>query len=296
MELFPSLFNNSEGDKPSEFSSDEKTFSVFHSVEYQLSTIVDKISNIDNLNENEIKNIILRQHSMILNYDLFLKSEESRAYALKLFTNERFLSILVQIIGLIDLTSDEKICINKLAYDYYILDNKDPKIFELLYQISYHINNVLVIRLSGKLGINGARLLSIIANSSFKPEKNIHRINTFLVKCNIAFTVQDIVDIYCILFDTFTYPFIYTMLETKSSNMTIDQVKRFDLISVAILEILNSMTSADMKKLLFNYAYVLNLTNVNNVRFALKSARSFPRVISVIKEIESDEFENLIIP
>lgn len=294
MELFPS-FKISEGLTPSEDS--QKPFApLFQSVEYKLSTIVEKISNIDNLNENEIKNIILRQHSMILNYDLFLKSDESRAHAQKLFTNKRFLQIFLDVIGLLELTREEIICVNKLAYDYHILPEKDPDISNLFMSISNQINNVMVIRLSGILGINGARVLSMIANSSFKEEKNIHRVNTFLVKCNIALSVLNIVDIYCILYERFTYPFIYTMLETND-NLNDEQKKRFDYISLAILSMLDSMTLKNIKIVLANYAYTIKLyPNITKVRFSLKSATNYPRILKVIDEIEHEGFEELYIP
>lgn len=298
MELFPSLKSLGSSELSRDISH-ETFIPIFHSIEYQLSTIVEKISNIDNLNENEIKNIILRQHEMILNYDLFLKSDESRNYAQQLFSNKRFLQIFSQIVGLLNLSRDEIICVNKLAYDYYILPSnyKDPEVSNLLLQISYQINNLLVIRLSGKLGMNGARILSMIANSSFKQEKNIHRVNTFLVKCNVALSVQDIIDIYCTLYDKFMYPFIYTMLESVNGNLTEDQKKRYDYISIAILTILDSMTSEDIKKILYNYAYTLKLfPNLNNVRFALKSAKSYTRIQQIIKEIEYDGYEELRIP
>ena len=145
----------------------------------------------------------------------------------------------------------------------------------------------------------------MISNSSFKVEKKVHRINTFLLRCNIDLSIQDIIDIYCIIFERFTYPFIYTMLEPKPLNLTQEQVKRFDDISIAILTILNSMTSDDMKKVLFNYAYTIKLLKANVtkdndnrlvVRFALKTAIQYPRMLTVIESIEMDAFEDLFIP
>lgn len=295
MNLFPSLAELIKNKKDEELY--EPRAPIFRSVEYQLSTIVEKISNIDNLNEEEIKNIIVRQHQMILNYDLFLASEKSRGYAQKLFTNKRFLQIFLQIVGFLQLPKDEVICINKLAYDYYITSNKDSEISDLLLQISYQINNVLVIRLSGKLGMNGARVLSMIANSSFKDEKNVHRINTFLVRYNYELSVQDIIDIYCILFERFTHLFVYSMLESKQPNMTEVQLRHFDNISLALLAILDSMTSADIKKILYDYAFILKLMRTNfSVRFSLKSAKSYKRIQEIIKEIELDPIDTLIIP
>lgn len=296
MELFPSLKKSLESSELSREHSSELMTPIFRSVEYQISTIVEKITNINTLNEEEIKSIIVRQHQTILNYDLFLASDESRGYVQKLFTNKRFLQIFLQVIGFLQLPYDEIVCINKLAYDYYIIPGKDPEISDLLLQISYQINNILVIRLSGKLGINGARVLSMIANSSFKEEKNVHRINTFLVKY-AELSVQDIVDIYCILFERFTYPFIFSMLESKPSGLSKSQLICFDNISLALLSILDSMTSEDIKRVLYDYAFTLKLIrNDFSVRFSLKSAKAYIRIQEVIKEIELDPIDTLIIP
>lgn len=298
MKLFPSLeslesSDELSGDNPSQIPRP----AVFQSVEYKIDAIVEKITNVDNLNEDEIKNIIMRQHSMILNYDLFLASDRTRAYALELFTNKKFLKILLDIIGLLELSHHEIICINKLAYDYYVLPDKDNEVSNLLLQISNSINNILVIRLSGILGINGARALAMIGNSSFRVEKNVHRVNTFLVKCNISLSVQNIVDIFCIIFDRFTYTFVYSMLETKQSNFTEDQSKRFDLISLALLAILDSLTSENIKKVLYEYAFTIKLVKQNcKLRFSLKSAKSYTRILQIINEIECDPIDNLIIP
>ena len=50
--------------------------SLFKSIEYEISNIVSKIDNIDQFDANQIKDIIIRQHNMILNYDLFLINNE----------------------------------------------------------------------------------------------------------------------------------------------------------------------------------------------------------------------------
>lgn len=295
--LFPSLVESMESKELSMEDINKTVIPTFTTIEYQVDAIVDKISNINNLDENEIKNIIIRQHNLILNYDLFLASSSSREQAQILFTNKKFLRIFLDIIGLIELPRHEIICINKLAYDYYISPGNDPEISKLLMQMSWQINNVLVIKLSGKLGVNGARMLAMIANSSFKEEKNIHRINTFLVKCELALSVQDIVDIYCMIFDRVSNLFIHTMLEIKPCNLTESQLKRFDGISLAILAILDSMPRDEIKKVLYSYAFTLKLMpDINKVRFSLKSALSYTRLQELIKEVELDPIDELKIP
>ena len=90
MSLFPSLkvtedTKNNNLDKPLQGS-------LFHSIEYELNGILKKIQDINNLNDKEIHDIIIRQYPMILNYDLFLQDNTTREQALMLFTNKRFLN------------------------------------------------------------------------------------------------------------------------------------------------------------------------------------------------------------
>lgn len=298
MSLFPSIENSLESQKLSRENISIPKAPVFHSIEWEIGTIVEKIKDINILNENEIKNIIIRQHNTILNYDLFLASSESRQYAKELFTNKKFLRIFSSVVGFLTLSEHEVTCANKLAYDYYTAPiEKDKEVMDLLLQISNQINNILVIRLSAIVGINGARLLAIISNSSLKLEKNVHRVNTFIVKADLALSIQDIINIYGILFPSFTYPFIYTMLECKPDTLTKDQANRFDGISRAILMLLDSMTSADIKSILYNYAFTLKLVKPGSVvRFSIKSAKSYTRILRIIEEIELDPIDKLVIP
>lgn len=288
MELFKSLKPVKDAEEKIEIPKAP----VFHSIDYQLATILEKISNIDNLDENEIKTIIVRQHTMILNYDLFLSTKESRELAQKLFTNKRFLSIFLSIGGLIQLNEHEVVCINKLAYDYYITENKDLEVAELLLQICYQVNNILVLKLSAYLGMNGARVLSMISCSSFRDWKRVLRVHTFLVKFESELSVQTMVDIICTIFgNRFTPAFIGMMLETKPSTLTPTQSVQFDNITCAIITILDSLTSQNIKIVLQNYAYTLKLKRkgISDVRLPLRLLVNFTRIQAVIDEIE---FEN----
>ena len=89
------------------------------------------------------------------------------------------------------------------------------------------------------------------------------------------------------------------MMEAKPIGLTPEQNIKFDNISKAILEILNSLTSDDIRKVLQDYAYTLNMVKSNiTVRFSLKSAVLFTRIQQVIKSIEldNDGVNDLTIP
>ena len=265
--------------------------SIFHTIEYNLEGILNKINNIENLDKQEIYDIIKRQHQMILNYDLFL-SGETRGAAQQLFTSKKFLRCFLDIIRLLDLSQHEKMCINKLAYDYYILpdDNKDIEVVNMLYRLTTEINGKEVVVLSGILGMQGAQILSMIRNSSFKEEKCIHRINTFLIKFYHDITVQQIVNIYLSLFERFTPVFIYSMMESNE-GLTTEERGVYDKISAALLTILRFLSSADISKVLTDYAYVVNMAVVSTpIRFSMVTVKD-QRIFKIMRELKVNGIE-----
>ena len=291
MGLFPIMNEESGVKSPDSKMNKVKETNLFHTIEYAFDTIVAKIRNIDNIDDNHIKDIIKRQHSLILNYDLFLMDSETRKEAQTLFSNKRFLSNLLDIIGLLDISYHEKICLNKLAYDYYQNDIKDPEVSNLLFQLTTAVNGKDVVVLSGILGMSGAKTLAMIRNSSFKEEKCIHRVNTYIIKCGMNLSTQSIINIYCFLFDRFSTLFNYTMLESAPSELSLtpNELNNYNSISLAIIAILDSMTSNDILTVVRNYAYMINNVSVNVIpRFRLDTIQN-QRIKEVVTQVKVEE-------
>ena len=210
------------------------------------------------------------------------------------------LKIFNDIIGLIELSQDEIICANKLAYDYYVSKNKDVEISELLLSICYIINNPLIVRLSAKMDITNARVLSMIANSTFKIEKKVHRVNVFFLKKdnNKEFTVQDYIDIYIILFDHFRELFTYSMFEAWTTKITDDyaqlQYDRFLRMSAALIIMLDSLTSKDIATVLREYGYTLSMIPNSPIRFSIKNMKKYDRIKDIAHSLEVNENDILI--
>lgn len=167
-----------------------------------------------------------------------------------------------------------------------------------LTSISYYVNNTLVIRLSAELPINEARLLAIIANSSFKIEKNVRRINRFL-----TYSLPpgfNMVNIYLILFDRMMYPIIHTLLDViEDPNMTEDQKKNYDQITASMITLLLCMTSDDIYKVLTNYGYIWILYGKPKTRFKFKKlpdTEQFSRLKAVLRRIELGPYDDIEIP
>lgn len=261
------------------------------SVDY---TIKDILYNLSTISETDLKNVIIRQHMEILNYNLFTLSDEHMQVAQRLFTSYKFLKCLYDVIGLLNLTPLEVKFINKIVYDYSVLTTDNYKdIKELLLSLSYIVNNILILKLTAYMDLNGARILAMLANSSFDPGRCVKRINIFIMRYGNDLPVGSIVDIYCLLTQAvrFNEIFIYSMIETKSNKLSDFESARFDNISLALLSILDNFTIDDIKAVLFNYGYFLSSYGKTNVRFSIRTAIKFPSVMAALKEVLESEFE-----
>ena len=138
------------------------------------------------------------------------------------------------------------------------------------------------------VGVDNAKTLAMIYNSSFVLEKRVQRVHTFLM--NYSFTdlsAQDIINIISILFNKgFTKVFIGFMVQNKLPEYDNEKVVRFDRISSAIIEIIDSLSMKDMNALLVDYANYIRINNIRSVRFSLKTVVGKERIQTVIKQIE----------
>ena len=178
-------------------SDDQLYIPSFTVTEEKSHFLINMIQNIENKPENEVISFIQRYYTSFLDYRLFTDSDASRSSMQRLFTSTYFLSILFKVIGTLKLDNFQKLFINRLAYDYMSTHSKDnDEVYNLYLQITGYINTTLTIKLSSKLGINEAKLLAMISNSTDIPEIKVHRINRFLVNCdNPILDTQAMIDI-----------------------------------------------------------------------------------------------------
>jgi hypothetical protein len=84
-------------------------------------------------------------------------------------------------------------------------------------------------------------------------------------------------------------------MESKPNNLSPDESNRFDAISMAMVYILDSLTSYDIRKVIYDYGYMISMLRQHKqLRFSLKSLMGYPRIISIVREIEMGE--NIVIP
>ena len=283
-------------------------------IRYDINDIINKlISYSKEKSEYNIKNIIKNQHELIFKYDNLVNN--NRELVQYLFTNNEvcifFLNILDSIIGLLELSTEEIIFINKLVYDFfeYTKTNKyynENEIKDKLLSITYKINANRIRALSAFIGINKANILSIISYSSFIDEKVVHRVNDFVVSNIRINNVNDLLNFYNVMFtgliinkeSDFTNKarnyIIHSMLEywDNSLDHNIDEYNMFNNISRMISYIFAELASTSnqlLYDLLRDYGNIIKLLNIDSskTRYSLdKAYKDFLPIRQIIYDLE----------
>ena len=283
VKLFSSLTNLHK-------ESDDLVFvPSFTVVEENSRFLLNIIDNIENKSSDEIKQFIQKNYTSLFDYRLFTESDASRGSMQRLFTNVKFLTELVNIIGTLKLENFHKVFLNRISYDYMSTNTSiDNPIYNLYFMIAGYVNSTLAIKLSSKLDVNQAKLLAMISNSSSVPEIRIPRINRFLVNCdNPILDTQAMIDIMFYLYDKFTDPIVYTLLETESCCNSVEYRGQYQRLINAIISILTSIPIEKMVRVLTSYGYVINSKRIENPPVKLKEIPD-ERLQEAIRRAELD--------
>lgn len=286
----------------------------FTNIIYDINSIVDKLNKSTSIEET--KNIIKLQHNIIFTYDNLINN--NREGIQNLFTSPIFLDALDSISGLIPMTESEIIFINKIIYDYFEYShNVNSSIKEKMLAISYIINDARIKLFAPILGINAARILSIISYSSYKIEKVVHRVNNFII--NNEFDITNLLSsIYTIIFgpvtirgtffdedplpnSKFVNAFCYSMFEYCDSKDP-EVIERFNEISNYLLQkIIILHDKLDIfSNILITYANMITLMNIDKdkLRFSIKEelGKMKSDVSDIIAQINYiEEYNNITI-
>lgn len=264
------------------------------------------VFNNPNLNRNLLDNII--NNGTINNYsdaELYtLVSNNLRGLLLNIFErkdqryikmiiSDRFLRVLIQVVSNIEVDYMNKIYLNKLCYDYLTLDDesKNPIINDLIYHLAKITNKKHIPILVG-CGIP-EKIACYIVLSRFSTNNeflNVTRMNFVIMTANIYFTEQMIVDVYQNLFEKVSQLFEATMLDVIDTNeewYTEDIDERYSLITLALLDILNSLPSDAIQRVLNDYVSVYHTSYAGReTRCDLRClSGDFERIRNIVEEM-----------
>lgn len=238
-------------------------------------TVNVNIVNNPNINKGLLDNII--NNGTINNYsdgELYtLLSSNLRGFLLNIFErkdqryikmiiSDKFLRVLIQVVANNEIDYMNTIYLNKLCYDYLTLDDdfKNSVITNLIYKLAKCTNKKYIPLLIG-VGIPEtiASYITLARFSTNDEFVNVTRMNFVIMTANVNFTEQMIVDVYQNLFDRVSMLFEATMLDVPDTTeewYTDDIDERYSLITLAVLDILNSLPSDAIRRVLDDYVSV----------------------------------------
>ena len=253
----------------------------------------EQANSLDTISDRELYDIVKATHNSILEE---IMSRNDAQY-IDIFTNPRFLTTLIQVLGNVALDYEERVCCNKLAYDYFTLKNNDAYIKQLFYTLSKIVNrDKIPALLSIGLPENLAIQLALARYSSTREIINAKRVNFIITTSpKELMTEQNIVYIYEKLFDNFTPIFTATMTDVYDDEeewVTEEIMEIYSTISLAVLLILNNMTSDKIRKVLISYTGDYNALysgNSNSYRFSMKAiSTDYSRIIDVVEALKEE--------
>ena len=194
-----------------------------------------------------------------------------------------------------------KTACNKLAYDYFTFDGNDGKLRPIYMAIVKVVDQKDIMNLMA-LGLDEltACNLAFCRYGSFKEQVNVKRLNfSICFRDAELMTEQMIVWIYEKLFDNITDLFIGTMLEVYNPEEFEDFGNNFmevyGAIGLAVLTILNNMTSTNIYRVLKTYESTWrNEHKCSPTRFSLRTlSNDYSRIVKVVEALA---MENIFIP
>lgn len=256
------------------------------------SVLFDAIENgnLDSISDSDLYKMVCGAH-----LELFrrIMSQDSR-YVTSCI-NPKLLNIIIQVATNIPLSMEERICCNKIVYDYMTYEGADDFLKGLVLSLAKAINKDIIPGLCGLgLDVNLSIFLACARFSSADIAVCVKRVNFIIItQPSIVMSEQMILNIFEKLYDKFTEVFETCMLEVLNPdeewvNESIEE--NFSTISLVLLDILNVMPSQNIIHVLRSYCddYEL-LYKGAPVRFDITNIAvgDYARIVQSIEYLES---------
>lgn len=285
---------------------------------FNKSILLGSIYDMNNMNDSELRMFVQNSFRSILN-NIFFGSKESVDY-INCFTNVRFLDAFIDVVqrfiqqgNYFDRDNIAKI--NNICYDYITFNNgnKNPAVVNRMYMLANIINAPYIPRLLG-LGLNNnlANLLLIARWSNLNPKVCVRRVNFIIIgQPKDLMTQETIKRIITILYEldrdqrNFIKIFPHIMMDVlgdyddadPSTHWITDEIQEVDsTVSLAILDILNEFTDANIRHVLVNYTESYNLVHSKKpIRFSMRRlSDDYEKINNVVYNLQ--EYERIIVP
>lgn len=288
-EVFSGVINHPK-EEPKEVHIDLKD-----SFTLNINGFLSKIGEFESMPANELYDLVKATYAMVLESTV---AKKDTTLAITLFNNAKYVATLTNVLNSVKLTYSQKVYCNKLAYDYLRMrnDEKDPIIVQLLSNLSNTVNFDVIPALVG-FGVpkDLASYIALARYSSIDDYVTVKRVNACIFNTSNVdlMTEQRIINIYETLYsECMTRLFKGTMMDVypadylKNSSDASSEI--YSLIGLAILTMINSMPSVDIKFILKAY-YGDYINFPCYVRFSMKSlSDDYYRINQIVYDLESE--------
>ena len=255
-----------------------------------------KFSLIDTMSDREIYELVKEYYETILTTIFESNDKLIRRSFIDLFTNAKFILALTQAMYTVTPNDITKKRLNKMCYDYLVISEHDSNdyIGGLLMSLAKTINRDKIPLLCAiPLPEDLSSMIALSRYSSEKEVVNVKRLNRVLVNQPVdSISEQQIVNIYLTLFDHVLPLFTGVMLDVESpSNMNQNAMEVYGVITLSILDIMNELPTADIKKglTLFDEDRRIQYSD-KPIRINLESITEsdYPRILTAIDQLKSE--------
>lgn len=255
-----------------------------------------KFSLIDTMSDREIYELVKEYYETILTTIFESNDKLIRRSFIYLFTNAKFILALTQAMYTVTPNDITKKRLNKMCYDYLVISEHDSNdyIGGLLMSLAKTINRDKIPLLCAiPLPEDLSSMIALSRYSSEKEVVNVKRLNRVLMNQPVdSISEQQIVNIYLTLFDHVLPLFTGVMLDVESpSNMNQNAMEVYGVITLSILDIMNELPTADIKKglTLFDEDRRIQYSD-KPIRINLESITEsdYPRILTAIDQLKSE--------
>ena len=257
-----------------------------------------QVNNLDKMNDKDRFNFIKSNIDFIATQVI----DGTCKYTKKL-VEPTFLVPVKDVLRTMPITVIRRMFINKLNYSYQFYKGATDNIQALLLDATRPVNQPYIGALQS-IGLSEQNAATLAASRFSSDDEiiNVNRLNysIYLIGSQIM-TEQMIIWVYEKLFDQMRYLFTGTMIELKETMVPPnnhdeeDFYETFSTVSLALLTMVNNMTSVDIDRLLKIFLDYWNAHHRIKTRFSLRAlSGDFGRVRTIVEQMT--EKQHILVP
>lgn len=265
--------------------------------------LLTELDRVDSKSDDELCNLIKSAYHILLDVE-FINKSRNKIYIAKAFSNLRFVSAFCTVISKQNLTELQRICCNKLIYDYMTSKNNNEMILNQLFALGWDINRTTISTMYGK-GLD-QRIITHLVVARYSTTDDtlaVKRVNVIIMNSGPVMSEPVIKNIYeCLfckslrgLFNGIMFDDSLEYIDEEDTEFAEQQQDIYDTITLALLDILNDVPMSMLCQLLRSYAQLKQYCHPHDkARFDIHClSGEYYRILEAIQIVES---EGTIVP